>query len=437
MGAALPGSAAQPEEAKEESSTVIITLQEHVESPRDVAEEMTKSCDCTIDHVYESALKGFSVKGNTSSLTSFLHSDNKVDGVFMNRKYKAHVGFPETVDSGEEEKFVQLEEERVPNDVERINADTLKNRTGEGVNVAVIDSGIERDHPDLKENIKGGRSMVTDDPSNWTDEFGHGTHVAGTVAAPRNGEGVVGVAPDANLYAVRVLTQERGGMDEIIAGVDWVGSSDSPDIDVANMSLGGPAFFGEEPMHEAIKGATNNGVTFTVSAGNSSADAEDYVPAKFDEVITVAAMADSDGKPGGKGPKLDLGDKAEPMADDSFASFSNYGSTLDIIAPGVKVLSSWAGKKYKEISGTSMSSPMVAGTAAVLVGENEDLSPREVQNRLVNTAAPAPGCGGANQSEQEEASSNDCGWDGYPGQQQEDVPMARPDRAVGANNSQN
>jgi subtilisin family serine protease len=190
--------------------------------------------------------------------------------------------------------------------------------------------------------------------------------VAGTIGAIDNGIGVVGVAPGARLWAVKVLNAKGSGYSSwVIAGIDWV-AANAGTIEVANMSLGGSGYSRAE--YDAIQGAVNRGVAFAVSAGNEDADARNYSPAAFDNVLTVSALADFDGLPGGLGSPTCRADQ-----DDTLADFSNWGPAVDIAAPGVCILSTFPLEQggYGTISGTSMASPHVAGALALLASANK------------------------------------------------------------------
>src|SRR6266511_3536339 len=174
------------------------------------------------------------------------------------------------------------------------------------VDVAVIDTGVDVRHPDL--NVLRSRGKNCTDERGVDDQNGHGTHVAGIIGARDNDIGVVGVAPGARLWAVRVLNPAgSGSFASVICGVDWV-TAHRDVIEVANMSLGGtgsePPGSGcatGDPLHDAICNSVAAGVTYTVAAGNEADDAANHVPAAYDEVITVSALADFDGQPGGLG----------------------------------------------------------------------------------------------------------------------------------------
>ncbi|MBI2912158.1 MAG: S8 family peptidase [Chloroflexi bacterium] len=275
----------------------------------------------------------------------------------------------------------------VPTGINRIDADKSAtagiNGSDERVNVdvAIIDTGIQTDHPDL--NVVGGKNCA--DGKSYADKNGHGTHVAGTAAAKDNTIGVVGVAPGARLWAVRVLNANGSGfISWIICGVDWV-TANTGTIDVANMSLGVSG--GSDALDLAVANSVAAGVTYAVSAGNSSNDASNQSPARVPDVLTVSAIADSDGRCGGLGPATSYG------ADDTFATFSSFGSVVDLAAPGVNILSTYKGSAYATGSGTSMSSPHVAGAAALVKANNPGASPADVRNALMAGAvAQAAAC---------------------------------------------
>lgn len=231
--------------------------------------------------------------------------------------------------------------------VDRIDAEKNLGAGGAGVTVAVIDTGIDLDHPDLA-NADGSSAVI--DGANFVrsgyppdDDNGHGSHVAGIIAARDNTIGYVGVAPKSSLAAVKVLDRRGSGyLSWVIAGIDWVAANAAADnIKVANMSLS--ARGDSQAMYDAIAAATAAGVTFVVAASNESTNANQYIPAKYDNVICVSALTPTN----------------------TFASYSNYGAVVDLIAPGSSVPSLWKSGGYNTISGTSMASPHVAGSAAL------------------------------------------------------------------------
>jgi subtilisin len=342
----------------------IVVFKEAVTDPTDVAGEIARAHGLSLGQVYTTATKGFSAaipEGRLGAVTrdprvKYIERDQVVTAVGQS--------LPKGID--------RIDAEQSP--TARINGiDNLDYASGERVNVdiAVIDSGIQPNHPDL--NVVGGQNFTSGDPTKWADGNGHGTHVAGTAAALDNGLGVVGVAPGARLWAVRVLGNSGSGqLSWVIKGVDWVtDTTKHPPIEVANMSLGA----GNSPtLNAAIANSVAAGVTYAVAAGNDSADAAGYSPANNTTpgVITVAAIADADGQCGG----------------DTLASFSNYGTVVDLAAPGVNILSTYKGSKYATLSGTSMASPHVAGAAALYKAVHPDASPAEVESTLKGLATP-------------------------------------------------
>jgi len=277
-----------------------------------------------------------------------------------------------------------------PTGLDRIDADGLEN-TGEGVHIAVIDTGIYKNHPELSGNIAGGMQCTNEWWEGYDDQNGHGTHVAGTIAAKQNTSGVVGVAPNAKLWAVKVLDRNGNGTwSSVICGIDFVAShapQNGGPIQVANLSLGG---FGvsdnncgntnNDALHRAICRLRDAGVVVVAAAGNSGSDAAMQVPAAYDDaVITVSALADSDGSPGGEGPQTSYG------ADDTFATFSNWGAPVDIAAPGVGIYSTWLYNQYATLSGTSMAAPHVSGAAALFLTRVPKALWTEVKEALVSS----------------------------------------------------
>jgi subtilisin family serine protease len=308
----------------------------------------------TVTHVYSSSVNGFAYTGRGFLPDSRVLSLQRDQEVSLGGVGSA-AGRPSSPPPPPAAAQV------VPDGVKRIGGAAIggSGANYQNVNVAVIDSGIDGSHPDL--NVVGGRNFTSTKPQNWQDENGHGTHVAGTVAAEDNGIGVVGVAPGASLWAVRVLNRQGfGSVSGIVAGIDWVTATRTDadpanDIAVANMSLG--IYGNNAALETAVRRSVEKGVVYTVAAMNESVDASLYSPARYDVVLTVSAMADSDGLAGGLGVSTWAG------ADDTLATFSNHGSIIDIAAPGVDILSTLPGGRYGEYSGTSMAAPHVAGAA--------------------------------------------------------------------------
>ncbi len=296
-----------------------------------------------------------------------------------------------------------------PTGVRRIRAATADTVSEEGAAVAVLDTGIDLDHPDLS-----AVDAVNCVPGGTTadDDNGHGTHVAGTISAANNGSGVVGVAPGTTLYAVKVLDDEGdGSWASVICGLDWVAANASThDIAVANMSLGGPGDprpacpDSGDAAHAAICGVVAAGVLPVVAAGNAG---EDFAgtgspfsaeaPAVYREVLTVSAIADRDGSAGGLAGSFSCVDRQKGL-DDTPAGFSNYAtrpadSAHLIAAPGLCITSDAPGGGTAVKSGTSMATPHVAGAVARCVsdggvaGRCAGMSPGQIVVRMRADAA--------------------------------------------------
>lgn len=238
--------------------------------------------------------------------------------------------------------------------------------------VAVVDTGIDDTHPDL--NVVFKQSFITGNPDP-TDQFGHGTHCAGIIGALDNGIGVVGVAPGAPLWNIRVLDASGGGtLADVIAGMQFL-AGNADQVRVINMSLGGGY---SAVLNMAVAQNVSVGQIVVVAAGNSSVDAATFSPASEPSIICVAALADSDGLPGGLGLVTSAGN------DDTFATFSNWGTLVKVIAPGVDILSTIPGG-YGVKSGTSMATPHVAGLVTLLISAPS----QEIRNVRFKKAPPA------------------------------------------------
>lgn len=241
--------------------------------------------------------------------------------------------------------------------------------TGAGVEVAVIDSGIDNTHPDLDANYAGGWDFANDDPYPM-DDNGHGTHVAGTIAAEDNNEGVVGVAPGAQVYGLKVLGADGSGYyDDIVAALEWVVTQNTlgANIQVTNNSYGSSGDPGET-VRQAFDNSYTAGVLHIAAAGNSGnrgggGDSVIY-PARYSSVVAVAAVDSNDGR----------------------ASFSSTGPDVEMAAPGVAIPSTVPDGGYESWSGTSMASPHVAGTAALLIASDVATTPEAIRLRLQETA---------------------------------------------------
>jgi subtilisin len=354
-----------PTQASTSAKPYIIVFKDTVDVPASVP-ALARAYGLQAGFVYQHAIKGMSATVPDGRLAA-LRNDPRVAYVVED--------FERSISA-----------QTVPTGIQRIFADDNPNTDIDGnddfrvdVDVAVIDTGVDFQHPEL--NVVGGVNCAVGGPFNSTcssggdDDHYHGTHVAGTIAALDNGSGVVGVAPGARIWAVKVLNSRGSGYSSwIIAGIDWV-AANAGTIEVANMSLGGSGY--SQAEYDAIQGAVNAGVAFAVAAGNDDSDARNYSPAAFDNVLTVSALADFDGAPGGLGSPTCRTDQ-----DDTLADFSNWGIAVDIAAPGVCILSTYPIEQgeYGTISGTSMASPHAAGALALLASANNPNNATDVHN---------------------------------------------------------
>jgi subtilisin family serine protease len=273
-----------------------------------------------------------------------------------------------------DDRDVEALAQTLPTGVNRIDGEQSSHFASNSWNtaVAVIDTG-SGPHADL--NIAGGVNCQTG--KSFSDGNGHGTHVAGTIGAINNGSGVAGVAPGIPIYSVRVLDNRGSGrFSNIICGIDWVTANASRlNIKVANLSLGGAGTddgncgnTNGDALHKAICSSVAAGVAYVVAAGNDGADMAGSVPASYNEVLSVTAVADFNGQAGGGAAATCRADVDDTAAD--FSNFATPGSPDEghtIAAPGVCIYSTWKGGGYNTISGTSMASPHVAGTAALCI----------------------------------------------------------------------
>jgi subtilisin len=297
-----------------------------------------------------------------------------------------------------EDRPVEAVTQTLPTGVNRIEAELSSHYSPHAWNtaVAVLDTG-SGPHADL--TIAGGKNCSTG--KSYNDGNGHGTHVAGTIGAINNGAGVVGVAPGVPLYSVRVLNnQGSGSWSSVICGIDWVTANAARlHIKVVNMSLGGAGtddhncgFSNSDALHKAVCSSVAAGVTYVVAAGNDATDLSGFVPASYNEVLAVTAIADFNGQPGGGAAATCRADVDETAAD--FSNFTGAGGTDEghtIAAPGVCIYSTWKGGGYATISGTSMASPHAAGTAALCIDSgNCNGSPSAVIGKLRFDASVQP-----------------------------------------------
>ncbi|GAB6159211.1 S8 family peptidase [Desulfotomaculum varum] len=261
--------------------------------------------------------------------------------------------------------FLYDQDQLIPWGVHYIGAHVCWPETrGQGVKVAVIDSGIDGSHPNLGGNLKGGINLVVPGAS-YYDDNGHGTHVAGIIAAANTGKGIVGVAPEANLYAVKVLNQKgEGTVLHAIQAIHWCLSNR---MQVANMSFGTDKY--SRALEEAVRSAHRQGLLLIAAAGNDGAPHTVDYPSVFDETLSVAA-ADSRGR---------------------LASFSSSGPEVDLLAPGSNIVSTYLWGSYVRLNGSSMATAHITGAAALLKAKYPEEDIDSLRGRLLAGAQKVKG----------------------------------------------
>lgn len=343
----------KPEETTEFTSEpisgqYIVVLNDDVVQPksesgiRSLATEMLGK-SAKVGPTYATALKGFTASGISKKKAQALENDPRVD--FVEQDQIVTLAPPPGAGPGGGDGG--SEGQTTPYGITRVGGAV----SGVSGTAWVLDTGVDLDHPDLNVDTDRSAVFVSKGPGAKTanDKDGHGTHVAGTIAAIDNSRDVVGVAEGATVVAVKVLDDKGSGTySDIIDGVDYVAQNGSKG-DVANMSLGGGT---SDALDTAVENAASNGIYFSIAAGNDSDDANNYSPARTEapNVYTVSAFDDTD----------------------TFASFSNYSGPTDppieYGAPGVDVLSLYADGGTTTLSGTSMAAPHVAGVLLVTGG---------------------------------------------------------------------
>jgi subtilisin len=330
------------------------------------------------DRRYKAAFRGFSARLDAKQRRALLADPNVVGIV------------PDEV--------VELAAQVNPTGISRVNARKSSVANINGIDdrvdadIAIVDTGVGP-HPDL--NVVGGYNCSSSTTTAWRDGHGHGTHVAGTAAALDNTTGVVGVAPGARIWSVRILNSSGAGLlSWYVCGLDWILAQKDPSdsnrqlIEVVNMSVAKSGrddvncgLTNHDVLHQAICRLYRAGITVVAAAANEHESASRYVPAAYNEVITVSALADTDGRPGSLG-----GNRCYSFGgydkDDTFADFSNYGSDVDLIAPGKCIWSTKVGPTYGYMTGTSMATPHVTGAVALYKASRPLATPGEVRESL-------------------------------------------------------
>ncbi|MFF1709029.1 S8 family serine peptidase [Streptomyces sp. NPDC058268] len=315
-----------------------------------------------IKRTYKKALNGYAVELSAAEAEKFA-ADPAVESVVQNRTFTVDATQPNPPSWG----LDRIDQKTLPLN----NSYTYPDSAGEGVTAYVIDTGVRISHSDFGGRASYGYDAIDND-NTAQDGHGHGTHVAGTVAGTLHG-----VAKKAKIVGVRVLNNQGSGTTaQVVAGIDWV-TQNAVKPAVANMSLGGGA---DSALDTAVRNAVASGITFAVAAGNESVNASTRSPARVTEAITVGATTNTDAK----------------------ASYSNFGSVLDLFAPGSSITSTWNTNDTatNTISGTSMASPHTAGAAALYLADNRTATPAQVSAALVAAASTgvvtSPGSGSPN-----------------------------------------
>ncbi|QKW08940.1 S8 family peptidase [Streptomyces sp. NA04227] len=341
----------------------IVTLKHGVASADSAkGKAVAAKYDAKITRTYKEVLNGYAVKLSEAKAKQ-LAADPAVASVVQNRTFHADATQTNPPSWG----LDRIDQRALPLDSKY----TYPDKAGEGATAYVIDTGVRISHSDFGGRAVNGYDAIDND-NVAQDGHGHGTHVAGTVGGTAHG-----VAKKAKIVAVRVLDNNGSGTTEqVVAGIDWVAQNASGPS-VANMSLGGGA---DSALDTAVRNAIASGVTFAVAAGNESTDASTKSPARVAEAITVGSTTNTDAR----------------------SSFSNYGSVVDIFAPGSSITSAWnsSDSATNTISGTSMASPHVAGAAALYLADNPTATPAQVGSALNSAATTGvvtnPGTGSPN-----------------------------------------
>jgi subtilisin family serine protease len=343
--AAAPGSGG----AEPIPGQYIIVFKQDVRDVPGLARRLAAAHGGSLRFIYERALKGFAARLPDAAAAALARNPNI-----------AYVEQDQVMQAFETQSGATWGLDRSDQRALPLSGTYTYTPTGNGVTVYIIDTGILLGHSEFGGRAVSGYDVV--DGGSADDCNGHGTHVAGTV-----GGTTYGIAKGVTLVAVRVLDCGGSGTTSgVIAGVDWVTSqkNGSPSVPaVANMSLGGGA---STSLDNAVKNSIAAGVTYAIAAGNSNANACYYSPARVAEAITVGATTSSDSR----------------------ASYSNYGSCLDLFAPGSSITSAWytSTTATNTISGTSMATPHVAGVAALYLQDNTGASPAAVRDAIFNGA---------------------------------------------------
>jgi subtilisin family serine protease len=330
----------------------IVILNKDAGLPTDFAQNIAKQHGGKILQSYDTVLKGFAIYLPDTAATAFVEAMKKNPQV-ISVENDTVMKIDATTQSNPDWGLDRVDQKALP-----LNSTYSYSQTGSGTTAYIVDTGILSSHQQFSGRVQAGYTAISDGKGT-TDCNGHGTHVAGTV-----GGSTYGVAKNVSLVPVRILGCDgSGASSNVIAGLDWILKNGKKPA-VVNMSLGGDA---SASLDSAVENLFNNGYVMVVAAGNSNTDACNSSPARVSKAITVAATDNTDTR----------------------ASYSNYGSCVDIFAPGSQINSAWIGSNTatKVLNGTSMATPHVAGVVAEMLQSIPTATPQTISTNLVNQAS--------------------------------------------------
>ncbi|AXX54225.1 S8 family peptidase [Acinetobacter baumannii] len=330
----------------------IVILNKDAGPSKDFAQNIAKQHAGKVLQSYDTVLKGFAIYLPDTAGTAFIEAMKKNPQV-LSVESDTIVNIDATTQSNPDWGLDRIDQKALP-----LNSAYSYLQTGSGTTAYIVDTGILSSHQEFSGRVLSGYTAISDG-NGTTDCNGHGTHVAGTV-----GGTTYGVAKNVNLVPIQILGCDgSGASSNVIAGLDWILKNGKKPA-VVNMSLGGAT---SSSLDSAVENLFNNGYVMVVAAGNSNTDACSSSPARVSKAITVAATDNTDTR----------------------ASYSNYGSCVDIFAPGSQINSSWIGSNTatKILNGTSMATPHVAGVVAEMLQSTPTASPQTISTNLLNQAS--------------------------------------------------
>lgn len=330
----------------------IVILNKDAGPSIDFAQNIAKQHGAKVLQSYDTVLKGFAIYLPDTAATAFVEAMKKNPKV-LSIENDTVMKIDATTQSNPDWGLDRIDQKALP-----LNSAYSYLQTGSGTTAYIVDTGILSSHQQFSGRVLSGYTAISDG-NGTSDCNGHGTHVAGTV-----GGGTYGVAKNVNLVPIRILGCDgSGASSNVIAGLDWILKNGKKPA-VVNMSLGGDA---STSLDSAVENLFNNGYVMVVAAGNSNTDACNASPARVSKALTVAATDSTDTR----------------------ASYSNYGSCVDIFAPGSQINSSWIGSNTatKVLNGTSMATPHVAGVVAEMLQSTPTATPQTISTNLLNQAS--------------------------------------------------